>query len=343
MNHNALTCPSQSQLMAFVAGKLNVTESAEIEQHLADCESCCQLLKMLPDSDTLVSLLRDPQAETADDNGRSPSIAPALPPVAEQLTLPPGGATEIADATAKDGALSLPESLRDHSRYRVTQLLGRGGMGDVYKAHHRMMNRPVALKVMNAQLVSSHAAVLRFHREVQAAARLTHPNIVTAFDAEQAGDTHFLVMEYVDGVELSDVIKDRGPLPVAEACDYVRQAAVGLQHAHEQGMVHRDIKPQNLMLVSRESRAESPEPERAKSQESRVESQNDELGGHLSGSGLSTLDSRHSAPGPSTLDSRPSIKILDFGLANLAGAAAEEVIQDESGSRRGGLLDRQLT
>jgi len=125
MNQNVLTCPTQQQLMAFVAGKLNVTESAEIEQHLVDCESCCQLLKMLPDEDTLVSLLRDPQAETANDNRRSPRVAPTLPPVAEQLTLPPGGATEIADATAKDGALSLPDSLRDHSRYRVTQILGR--------------------------------------------------------------------------------------------------------------------------------------------------------------------------------------------------------------------------
>ena len=77
---------------------------------------------------------------------------------------------------------------------------------------------------------------------------LTHPNIVTAFDAEQAGDQHFLVMEFVDGTDLASVIKQRGPLPVSEACDCIRQAALGLQHAHEKGMVHRDIKPHNLML-----------------------------------------------------------------------------------------------
>src|SRR5205807_7253241 len=87
----------------------------------------------------------------------------------------------------------------------------------------------------------------RFRREVRAAARLQHPNIVTAFDAEQAGDVHFLVMEYVEGTTLAQVVGRRGPLPVAEACGYVRQAALGLQHAHERGMVHRDIKPQNLM------------------------------------------------------------------------------------------------
>ena len=294
MNLNALTCPSQQQLAAFVAGRLNVTNSTEIEQHLADCQSCCQLLKMLPDEDTLVSLLRDPEVETANEGVQrplSPQHAATMPPTGEQLTLPPSdGVTAIADAADNEAASSLPEPLRDHSRYRIMAILGRGGMGDVYKAHHRMMNRPVALKVINARLVNSHAAVQRFHREVQAAARLTHPNIVTAFDAEQAGDTHYLVMEFVDGVELADVIKDRGPLPVAEACDYVRQAALGLQHAHEQGMVHRDIKPQNLMLTS---------------------------------AGV--------------------VKILDFGLANLAGAAAEEVTQQESGSPPGGPLDGRLT
>lgn len=294
MNLKALTCPSQQQLAAFVAGRLNLTESTEIEQHLEDCESCCQLLKMLPDEDTLVSLLRDPRAETANEGAQRPlpaQYAATMPPTGERLTLPPSdGVTEIADAAERDAASSLPEPLRDHSRYRITEILGRGGMGDVYKAHHRMMNRAVALKVINAQLVKSHAAVQRFHREVQAAARLTHPNIVTAFDAEQAGDTHYLVMEFVDGVELADVIKDRGPLPVAEACDYVRQAALGLQHAHEQGMVHRDIKPQNLMLTS---------------------------------AGV--------------------VKILDFGLANLAGAAAEEMTHQESGSPTGGPLDGRLT
>jgi serine/threonine protein kinase len=130
-------------------------------------------------------------------------------------------------------------------------LIGKGGMGDVYKARHRMMERTVALKIINRELVRKPEAVDRFHREVKTAARLSHPNIVTAYDAEQqAGDVHFLVMEYVDGVDLSQIIKDRGALPIAEACDYIRQAAIGLQYAHEQGMVHRDIKPHNLMVTA---------------------------------------------------------------------------------------------
>src|SRR5262249_7236342 len=125
-----------------------------------------------------------------------------------------------------------------------------GGMGAVYQAQHLLMERLVALKVINHNLLDNRAAVERFRREVKAAAKLTHPNIVTAHDAEQAGDTHFLVMEYVEGTSLARLTSDQGRWPVARACDYVRQAALGLQHAYEQGMVHRDIKPHNLMLTA---------------------------------------------------------------------------------------------
>ena len=120
-------------------------------------------------------------------------------------------------------------------------------MGAVLKAEHKLMGRPVAIKVINQALTNKPAMVERFRREVQAAARLAHPNIVAAHDAEQAGDTHFLVMEFVEGTDLARLAAERGRLPVAEACDYIRQAARGLQHAHERGMVHRDVKPHNLM------------------------------------------------------------------------------------------------
>jgi serine/threonine protein kinase len=109
------------------------------------------------------------------------------------------------------------------------------------------MQRPVVLKVIKRSYTASSNAVERFRREVRAAARLSHPNIVTTHDAEDAGDTHLLVMEYVEGVSLGRLGKEGGPLSVAEACGYVRQAALGLQHAHERGMVHRDVKPDNLI------------------------------------------------------------------------------------------------
>src|SRR4051794_4758231 len=140
-----------------------------------------------------------------------------------------------------------PADLRDHPRYRILAWVGAGGMGTVYKAEHRLMERVVALKVINRSLVGRPAMVARFQQEVRAAARLSHPNIVTAYDADQAGETHFLVMEFIEGINLDAVLAEQGRLSVACACDYARQAALGLQHAFERGMVHRDIKPHNLM------------------------------------------------------------------------------------------------
>ena len=146
-----------------------------------------------------------------------------------------------------DSGDTLSDSLAGHSRYEIIERIGAGGMGDVYKARHRVMNRYVAVKVINRRLVQNGEAVERFRREVHAAAQLSHPNIVSAHDAEQADELHFLVMENVSGVNLSELVKESGPLSINVACDCIRQAAVGLQYAHEQGMVHRDIKPHNLM------------------------------------------------------------------------------------------------
>jgi WD40 repeat protein/tRNA A-37 threonylcarbamoyl transferase component Bud32 len=147
--------------------------------------------------------------------------------------------------------LELPPALAEHPRYSILRCLGSGGMGVVFLAEHRLMQRRVALKVINSGLTEQAGVAERFRREVRAAARLTHPNIVAAHDAEQAGAVHFLVMEFVEGIDLARLVQQRGPQPFALACEYVRQAALGLQHAHEHGMVHRDVKPQNLMLASR--------------------------------------------------------------------------------------------
>jgi hypothetical protein len=122
-------------------------------------------------------------------------------------------------------------------------------MGSVYLAEHKVMERPVAINVVSRALLDNPDALRRFFAEVRAAAKLAHPNIVAAYDAEPAGDSHLFVMEYVEGVNLADYLAQHGPLPVALACRYTHQAALGLHHAHEQGMVHRDIKPANLMLT----------------------------------------------------------------------------------------------
>lgn len=135
-------------------------------------------------------------------------------------------------------------------RYKLLSLLGQGGMGAVFLAEQTPLARIVAVKTMNAQATSTPDAVARFQREIRAAAALDHPNIVRAIDADSANGSHFLVMEYVDGRDLSAVVKESGAMEIADACDCIRQAAIGLQHAHERNMVHRDIKPGNLLLTS---------------------------------------------------------------------------------------------
>jgi WD40 repeat protein/tRNA A-37 threonylcarbamoyl transferase component Bud32 len=215
--------PDADQLRAFNQGLLAPAVAAVIEEHVAACESCCQLLET-PPADSFVSRLRDADR------------VPAATTAAGQAD---GTLAVVAD---------VPADLADHPRYRVLGLIGQGGMGAVYRAEHRRMERTVALKVINPGLLQNPATVQRFQQEVRTAARLHHPNIVTAYDADQAGTLHFLVMEHVEGRSLAEVVAEYGPLPVAVACEYVRQAALGLQHAHEQGMVHRDIKPHNLMV-----------------------------------------------------------------------------------------------
>jgi WD40 repeat protein/serine/threonine protein kinase len=142
-----------------------------------------------------------------------------------------------------DGGLTL-------GSYVLLDKLGEGGMGAVFRARHARLGRSVALKVIRKERLDSEAAVKRFRREIMAAAQLDHPNIVLAYDADESGGTHFFAMELVEGTDLAKLVKQRGPLPVREACEYVRQAALGLQHAFERGLVHRDVKPANLLLTT---------------------------------------------------------------------------------------------
>ncbi|MBL8793491.1 MAG: serine/threonine protein kinase [Planctomycetia bacterium] len=132
--------------------------------------------------------------------------------------------------------------------YKVLDKLGEGGMGLVYKAQHRYLKRTVALKVLHPAVTQSEEAVRRFHREVEAVARLTHPNIITAYDASVQDGTYYLAMEYVDGIDLGRLAKEQAPLPVPKVVDYILQAARGLEYSHRVGVVHRDIKPSNLLL-----------------------------------------------------------------------------------------------
>ena len=201
--------PGPERLAAFRLGRLPSAERAATEAHLAGCDACRRQLSSLSDA-TVLSVMRQPVGATEAPQGPAPRPAGPRPP---------------------DG----PAELANHPRYRVLQLLGRGGMGAVYKAEHRLMQRLVALKVIDRGLTGDPAAVERFRREVIAAARLTHPNIVTALDAEQVGNLHFLVMEYVEGTNLAALVARRGGLPVLQACNYAAQAAAGCAEGHQPG------------------------------------------------------------------------------------------------------------
>ena len=133
-------------------------------------------------------------------------------------------------------------------RYKLLGQLGSGGMSTVYLGEHVLMRRRVAIKVLPSNRVTDTSYLARFHLEARAAASLDHPNIVRAYDVDNDGNTHYLVMEFVDGRDLQQTVKKSGPLDYATAADYVRQAAEGLGHAHANGLIHRDVKPANLLV-----------------------------------------------------------------------------------------------
>ena len=133
-------------------------------------------------------------------------------------------------------------------RYELDELVGRGGMSSVYKAHDRLLERDVALKVLHSHFLADEEYVERFRREARAVAQLSHPNIVTVIDRGEADGHHFIVFEYVDGENLKELIRRVGPLPVRQAVQLALAVAEGLAFAHEHGLVHRDVKPQNVLL-----------------------------------------------------------------------------------------------
>ncbi|MBX7105304.1 MAG: protein kinase [Gemmataceae bacterium] len=145
--------------------------------------------------------------------------------------------------------------------YDLLDRIAEGGAGQVFRARHRVMNRVIALKRIRPEMLDRPDLVARFFQEAQVAAQLDHPNVVRAYDAGQAGASCFLAMEYVDGIDLTRLVQEGGPLPIATACDFARQAADALHHAHERGLVHRDVKPSNF-LVAPVTRAQPDAPPR---------------------------------------------------------------------------------
>jgi serine/threonine protein kinase len=159
------------------------------------------------------------------------------------------GATVLASPEHGPAARARGKGVFVLSGYKTLGMLGRGGMAIVYKARQLRPQRLVAIKVIDHSLADDQEIVARFRQEQALTARLTHPYLVAAYDAGRAAGCPYLVMEFVPGDDLEGIAQRHGPLPVAETCEIIRQAALGLQHLHEQGLVHRDVKPSNLMLT----------------------------------------------------------------------------------------------
>ncbi len=228
-------CPSPRQLERLLAEQLGDPERASVEAHVEQCPTCQGTLDRLIGAPPTVSVSPaggHPEDSAAEPGGDFLDRVKQRPPQREAPR------TAAADWLV-GGRLG---------QYEVLGKLGKGGMGAVYKARHVELGKLVAIKVLPAEQVCE-ANVARFRHEVRAMGKLEHPNIVAAHDAGEHRGVRYLVMALVDGVDLGRLVELRGPLPVADACELARQAAVGLQHAFEQGLVHRDVKPQNLMLA----------------------------------------------------------------------------------------------
>jgi serine/threonine protein kinase/Leucine-rich repeat (LRR) protein len=235
-------CPSRERIAAYLSSSMDERQAEELVSHLETCAVCQATLLTLSDvGDTLIAQLRSPRVE-------SPYVQePECQRAVERAAAGIGGPPNVQEARA-EATDELPTVLGQLVEYQVLDKLGRGGMGSVYKALHTRLGRTVAVKVLLEGRTRDEQAVARFVREMKAVGGLSHPNIVQAHDARDINGTHVLVMEYVDGLSVGEVLRRLGCLPIPDACELLRQAATGLQYAHEKGLVHRDIKPSNLML-----------------------------------------------------------------------------------------------
>jgi serine/threonine protein kinase len=242
-NRTSHQCPTQQHLGQFVEGALPLVDHERVEAHIDDCNVC---------HDTILAM--DAVSETRLGNLLAANLHGTNP---GQLETHHDEVLESMVQQAKQAwrqpIPTQPNRLQvggTIGNYVIHRSLGQGNMGQVVLASHKQMKREVALKFIAPELLASASARTRFQREIEATAKLQHPNLVIAHDAGEVDGQHFLVMEYVQGLDLRSKVKGSGPLDVATAIQCTADAARGLHHAHEKGIVHRDVKPGNIMLGS---------------------------------------------------------------------------------------------
>jgi serine/threonine-protein kinase len=223
--------PSTDDLVAFAQGLLGSGPAAVVEVHLSQCNLCAGKIADAPDDDFVGLLKAAGRSVFADELGKSVDCL-----------------ADTVETKAVSDLDRLPPELREHPRYKFEKLLATGAMGEVYLALDSVLSRPVAVKVLKPEMAGNPARKKRFLQEARIATRLRHPNVVEVLHSAPAGESAYIVMEFVAGETLAEIVGRRGPLAASEACIYVRQAAVGLLCAEQHGVVHRDIKPQNLIF-----------------------------------------------------------------------------------------------
>lgn len=238
-----LPCPYAESVRALWSGELDEAQASDVEQHLADCPFCGALVDTLVEpSDGIIQSLSS-LPPSADDELEYRLLAERL--MATTASGEGGSSGFVPLRLANPPLGPLPQTL---GNYELLACVGRGAWGAVYRARHTKLDQIVAVKVLDSSRLRSTHAVERFLQEMKAAGQLHHPNIVRATDAGEDRGFHYLVMEFVDGIDAGKLLQRSGPLAVADACEIVRQAAAALDFAHGRAWVHRDVKPSNLML-----------------------------------------------------------------------------------------------
>jgi serine/threonine protein kinase len=236
-------CRTRETLKRYLAGWIEQDECDKIEAHVVTCAACEQTISGLEsDPDTLVNFLRpgaDPVNSDHEHGGSKDAVL--------QYAL--AKSKSIRHQAEASPSVSVPETPPKFvGPYELIESLGYGSMGAVYLARHRQLGKQVAIKLLSPRPFRNDQFTARFQREIRAAGALNHPSIISATDAGQSDNVHFLVMEYIDGMDLSRLARLTGPFSIANACSLMHSVALGLSHAHAAGIVHRDIKPSNLML-----------------------------------------------------------------------------------------------
>lgn len=242
-------CWPRETLKDYLNGSADDFRLTAIESHLAQCPTCEQTVCELErDPNTLLMAVRREVLEQAPDASQANSHADSQPSIIKRALNAARGYSGTTSASS--GPLEKPGKigLQSIGAYELIRPLGRGGMGLVMLAQHVALKKLVAIKILPSLIGDRPELVRRFQREIITAGQLNHPSIVHATDAGAEQGTHYLVMEYIDGLDISRMARLAGSLSVADACELMRQTALGLSYAHSRGVVHRDIKPSNLML-----------------------------------------------------------------------------------------------